>query len=109
MPKETVDQEIMAEVAKELGIPKSIIKDVIVDGQSAFTKHIIERGHFEGVRWPYLGSFQVKAKYASVKIHMKGMAPVFRAIFQQRILNGSVFEKKFKSVIDINNEMNDTI
>ncbi len=49
------------EVASDLGLPKELIKS-IANAQSLFTKHIIETGLFEGVRYVYLGKITAKVK-----------------------------------------------
>ena len=94
----TVEDEIIREIAEEKKLPYKHVRDIVFNGQSGFTRSVISSGSFNSVRWPGFGTFKVKPKYAMVSEHMKGLAPVFREIFKQRILNGSVFENKWKKI-----------
>ena len=101
MRNDTVEDIIMREVAEELGMSLREVRDMVVNGQSAYTKHIIESGTFMNVRWIGLGTFKLRPKYAMVKEHMKGLSPAFKHIFKQRIQNGSVFERKWNTIHDL--------
>ena len=86
----------MKEMSADLAIPYKRIREIVINGQSAFTKHIIESGSYDGYRWPHLGAFKVKARYMQVKKYMTGMLPPYRNIFRQQIKNGYVFPRKYQ-------------
>jgi hypothetical protein len=91
---ETVEEDILKEVAHELNIPYSLARDIVVNGQSGFTKHIMESPNYDSVRWPKIGVFKLKEKHMMVKKHMQGMSAVSRKIFRQVIKNNSPFKEK---------------
>jgi len=85
----------MKEMSADLDIPYSMIRDVVINGQAQFTKHVMESGQFNGVRWPYFGAFKVKARNVQVKKYMQGLNEVQRSIMRVRIKEGHVFPRKF--------------
>lgn len=91
---ETVEDEIMKEISAEMNIPYNSVRDIIVGGQSAFTKNIMESANYDSVRWPKLGVFKLKEKHMMVKKHMFGMPSISRKIFREVIKNNSPFKKK---------------
>ena len=91
---ETVEDAILKEVAEELKIPYSFVRDIVLNGQSGFTKHIMESPNYDSVRWPKMGLFKLKEKHMLVKKHMKGMPAISRKIFREVIKNNSHFKKK---------------
>ena len=78
----------MKQVAAELNIPYNVVKDVIINGQSAYTKHIIRTSNYGSVRWPYFGLFKLKTKQLLYAKHTKGMnheaVKVYRDVIQKR-------------------------
>ena len=91
---ETVEEELIKEVAVELDVSYSMARDIIVNGQSGFTKHIMESANYDSVRWPKIGIFKLKEKHMLVKKHMLGMQAISRKIFREVIKNNSPFKKK---------------
>ena len=90
----------MKEVAEELQIPYNQVRDVVIGGQSAFTKHVMECEEFNSVRWPNFGTFRVKARNVMIKKHMAGLSNIYRKLYRIQIKNGNVFPQRFKRVID---------
>lgn len=91
---ETVEEEIMKEISADTGIPYNVVKDIVINGQSAFTKHVIESGGYNSVRWPMLGMFKLKHKFMMIKKHMLGMPTIYRKLYQKRIKQGDSLIKK---------------
>ncbi len=91
-----VEEEIMKEISADLDIPYNIVRDVIINGQSGFTKHVIESGGYNSVRWPRFGVFKLKAKFMLVRKHMEGLKAIDRKIMKERIKKGLVFDRKKK-------------
>jgi len=91
-----VSEQLMEEVAKELNLPLSVIKDVIIKGQSNFTAHTMKSNSFDGVRWPFLGKFTAKVKAAQVLKHIKGLNTIQKEFFfsQKQFQN---YKNKFRS------------
>jgi len=79
--KKTIEADVMREISKEMDIPYSIVKDVVINGQSAFTKHVMENGGYGSVRWPGFGLFRLKHKFMLVNKHMKGLTPIVKKVF----------------------------
>ncbi len=88
---DTVEEEIMKEISADTGISYNVIKDVVINGQSEFTKHVIESGGYNSVRWPLLGTFKLKYKFMLIKKHMTGMAPIYKKMYRKLIKAGKVF------------------
>ena len=82
--KKPVNDEIYKEVADEFDFSVKTIKDIIVNGQSKFTTHVMSAGNFDSVRWPYLGVFKAKIKVANILNYMKGLTPEQRKFFQDQ-------------------------
>lgn len=91
---ETVEDNIMKEISLEMGIPFNIVKDIVVNGQSAFTKSIMQSNSIDNVRWPRLGVFKLKHKHAMVKKHMTSMNTVYRKLYRKSLVKGEIFKKK---------------
>lgn len=85
--KTTCNQEVYSEVAKELGLPILVVKEVFA-AHSAYTKQVMESNTFDGIRWPYLGVFRSKPKEVQVINHMKGLTPEQQKEFKQKIREG---------------------
>lgn len=83
-------ERLMKEVAEELDIPFAAVKDVIVNGQSKFTAHIMKSNTFDSVRWPFLGKFTATIKTAQVLKHLKGLTKIQREFFLNRKENQRV-------------------
>lgn len=88
-------ERIMQEVAKELDVPLTMVKEVIIRGQSKFTAYVMKSNSFDGVRWPFLGKFTAKVKAAQVLKHIKGLNPIQKEFFfsQKQFQN---FKNKFR-------------
>jgi len=93
---DTVEEEIMKEISADTGISYNIIRDVVINGQSEFTKHVIESGEYDSVRWPHFGTFKLKYKFMLIKKHITGMAPIYRKIYRRLIKEGKVFNNSKK-------------
>jgi len=84
LKEKEVSEELMQELADEMELPLSVIKDVIVNGQSKYTAHIMKSNTFDGVRWPLLGKFTAKIKAAQVLRHLKGLNKIQKEFFLAR-------------------------
>ena len=91
---DTVEEEIMKEISADMDIPYNVVKDIVINGQSGFTKHIIESGGYNSVRWPKLGVFKLKYKYMLIKKHMRGMPPIFKKMYRKSLKEGRIFNRK---------------
>ena len=91
---DTVEEEIMKEISADTGIPYNVVKDIVINGQSGFTKHVIESGGYNSVRWPKLGTFKLKHKFMLVKKHMTKMAPIYKKMYRKSIKEGKIFDHK---------------
>lgn len=89
----TVEDEIMKEVALELNVPYNTVRDVVINGQAAFTKHIMESSNYDSVRWPRLGTFKLKTKHMMIKKHMMGMTKGTQKIYRKVISKRNKEEK----------------
>ena len=88
---DTIEDDIMKEISADMDVSFNLVKDVVVHGQSAFTKHVMESGGYDSVRWPRFGLFRLKHKFMFVKKHMKGMSPVYKKQYRKQIKEGRVF------------------
>ena len=91
---ETVEEEIMKGISADMDLPYSTVKDIIINGQSGFTKHVIESGGYNSVRWPLLGTFKLKHRFMLVKKHMSGMPKVYQKMYRKMIHDGKIFNFK---------------
>jgi hypothetical protein len=94
--RETVEEKIMKEMSADMGIPYNKIRDVVINGQSGFTKHVIESGGYDSVRWPLFGIFKLKEKHLLVRDHMKGMSKMYQQMFRRGLGKGHIFDLKKK-------------
>jgi hypothetical protein len=78
---------VFSEVAKELGLPMSTVKEIF-NAHSLFTRKVMESNTFDGVRWPYLGVFKSKPKEVQFINHMKGLTPEQQEEFKQEVRAG---------------------
>ncbi len=62
---ESINEELYQKVAEIEDIPQSLVKDIINNGQSKFTAHIMSNNTFHGVRWVYFGVFKAKHKVSN--------------------------------------------
>jgi hypothetical protein len=92
--RDTVEEKIMKEMSADMGIPYNTIRDVVVNGQSGFTKHTMASGGYDSVRWPLFGVFKLKEKHLLVKEHMKGMTTLYRKMFRKGLGQGRIFDLK---------------
>lgn len=83
----TCNHEILTEVARELGLQFSDVKEM-VNSQSLFTKQVIESNSFDGVRWPYFGVFKAKTKEVQIINHLKGLTEEQKKEFKQKLRLG---------------------
>lgn len=95
LKEKEVSEKLMKEVAEEMGISLKMVKEVIVNGQSKFTAHVMKSNTFDGVRWPFLGKFTAKVKAAQVLKHIKGLNPIQREFFLSRKENRG-YKNKFR-------------
>jgi hypothetical protein len=84
---ESINEELYLEVSKKLDLPVNLIKDVVVNGQSKFTAHVMSNNTFNGVRWPYFGVFKAKHKIVQILNYMKGLDPVQKEFFKLQLRN----------------------
>ncbi len=87
----SVEDDIMKEISADLNIPYNVVRDVVINGQSAFTKKVIESGTFHSVRWRFLGLFKVKPRNVQIKKFMRGVDPSQRFIYRKLIKQGKFF------------------
>ena len=79
--KDPINDYLYKEVALELGIAEKVVKDVIINGESKCTAVIMASNTFDGVKWPYLGTFRAKHKAVQILNHMKGLSSVQKKFF----------------------------
>ena len=96
----TVEEEIIKEVAAEMDLSYKQARDIIINGQGAFTKHVMESGMYNSVRWPYLGTFRVKIKRMQIRKYMEGLLPIYRHIYRQQIKHGYIFPSRYKAATE---------
>lgn len=84
-PEKTINDDLYLEVSLEMGIPVSLVKDVINNGQGKFTAHVMSNNEFNGVRWPYFGTFRAKHKSVQVLSYMKGLDPIQKKFFLEQL------------------------
>lgn len=87
--REICNSVIMKEVSQELGLPLTIIKD-IVSTQSKLTIDVIQSNSFDSVRWPYMGIFKAKVKAVQVINHLKGLNEQQKEEFRRDIMTGKI-------------------
>lgn len=80
---------IVVEVAKELGLTKKQVEEM-VSCQSEYTKMVIESGTFDNIRWVYLGVFKSKPKELQILQYLQGMTPEQGAQFKKDIRTGRI-------------------
>lgn len=85
---ESVEEEVMKEVAQELGIKLSVVRDMVINGQSKFTAKVISSGTWDSVRWPRLGIFKVKPKHVQATMYKRGMNKYQKKIFEMEVRLG---------------------
>ena len=81
--KHSIEEEVMHQVADELNIPYHKVRDIIIGGQSKFTAHVMKSATFNGVRWPYLGSFVVKSRNVMIKRYKMGLQGMHKQLFER--------------------------
>jgi hypothetical protein len=84
-PEQTMNDVLMQDIALEMGIPVATVKDVINNGLSRFTAHVMSNNEFNGVRWPYFGTFRAKHKSVQILSYMKGLNPVQKQFFIEQL------------------------
>ena len=94
----TVEEEIIKEVAAELDLSYKQVRDIVINGQGAFTKQVMESDQYDSVRWPYLGIFKIKMRHMQIKHYMRGMLPMYRRLYRQQLREGYIFPRRFKRV-----------
>lgn len=96
--KTTCNQEVFAEVAKELGLPIQTVKDIF-NCHSTYTKNVMASNSYDGVTWPYFGCFRSKPKEVQVLNHLRGLTPEQQKEFKQQVRQGKyrlILEEKMK-------------
>ena len=84
LDREPVNKELLERTAREMGLPIKTVKDIVVNGQSKFTAHIMKAGAFESVRWPYIGVFKAKVNIARILTYMKGLTLEQKKFFKDQ-------------------------
>lgn len=79
-----VNNQVVEEVANELGLTKSLV-NLVVSHQTKYTTEVIKADHYESVRWAYLGIFKVNFKQLSIIKQMKGMGKVDRILLSMKL------------------------
>ena len=102
----TVEEEIYKEIADTLELPVSLVKDMVENGQSAYTASLMKATNFESVRWRYLGRFEANPYKAMVSSNVKGMNRIQTELFFKQIAKGNILPKIPKWVIE-NNKLSD--
>ena len=95
MERKIINDQILREVSKELGLPLKEVKEV-VDAQSQYVRFIIENGMFDSVRLPSLGAFVSKPVEIQMLEHLKGMTPDQQKEFKKLVRTGKVKLKTWK-------------
>jgi len=90
----SVEEEIMKEMSADMDIPYNMIKDVVINGQSGFTKKVMEDGNYNSIRWPKFGVFKLKHKHMLIKKHMIGMNKIQQSLYRSKVINGKIFKDK---------------
>lgn len=80
---------VLDECARELGLTVNQVRK-IVQSQSEYTKHIMESGTFDSVRWPFAGVFKSNPKEVQMLNHMKGMDEDQRKEFRKNVMTGKI-------------------
>jgi len=91
---DSIEEDIMKEMSADMDIPYNVIKDIVINGQSAFTKHTMESGGYNSVRWPRFGVFKINTKFMLVKKHMRGLSSSDKKVFRKTIKSGKTFRRK---------------
>ena len=78
----------------ELGITEKVVKDVILNGESRCTVVIMTSNTFDGVKWPYLGTFKAKHKAVQILNHMRGLSHIQKKFFLTALRAGKYKEEK---------------
>jgi nucleoid DNA-binding protein len=71
--KRVANEDILEEVAEELGLPPDLVREV-VDSQFSYTGRVIKMGNFENIIIPYLGKFKPNIRRISKAMENKGKA-----------------------------------
>jgi len=79
--KDSINSALYKEIAAEMSISEKVVQDVILNGQSRCTMEIMEGNTFDGVKWPYLGTFKAKHKSVQIINHIKGLTPIQKELF----------------------------
>jgi hypothetical protein len=95
MDRKIINDQILKETAKELGLTVKEVKEV-VDAQSQYVKFIIENGMFDSVRLPNLGAFVSKPVEIQMLEHLKGMTIDQQREFKKLVRTGKVKLKIWK-------------
>jgi hypothetical protein len=84
---DSINEELYQQIANLEDIPQSLVRDIVINGQSKFTAHIMSNNTFHGVRWPYFGVFKAKHKVIQVLNYMKGLDPMQKEFFRLQLKN----------------------
>lgn len=84
MDRITCNEQVLNEVAKELGLDIKLVKSII-DSQSEYTKNIMESNSFDSIRWPYFGVFKSKPKEVQMLSYLAGMTPEQQRDFKRAV------------------------
>lgn len=86
--KDTINEVLYKEVALELGVSEKVVQDVINNGESKCTASIVTSNTFDGVKWPYMGSFKAKHKAVQILNYLKGLNEIQRGFFLDALKTG---------------------
>lgn len=81
----TCEEDVMKDVAEELGVDIDQVRDIVVGGQSEFTATAIRSQVLENVRWPYFGTFKIKATVMQKMVYYRGINKDFMNWFSNAI------------------------
>jgi hypothetical protein len=96
----TVEEEIYKEVAETLELPISLVRDMVENGQSAYTASLMKSSNFESVRWRRFGCFEANPYKAMISSNVKGMNSIQTELFFKQISKGNILPKIPKWVIE---------
>lgn len=89
MEKKLCNKDCIVETAKELGLTRKEVED-IVNIQSQYLRLIMESGTFDSVRFPNLGAFVSKPLEVQMLEHLKGLTPEQAIDFKKQVRTGKI-------------------
>lgn len=83
------NDQIMREVAQELGLSLETVRNM-VNTQSAYVRVVMESTTFDYIRLPYLGVFKSKPKEIQMLQYLEGMTPDQAERFKRGVRTGRI-------------------